>query len=431
MLRSTMKPTNPARREFMKELTFLAGSALLAAAPWTEVLSNQNETRGEKVRLAIIGCGSRGKYLMQFLIRNPKVMLQAVCDDFSPNLEAGAALAPGAAQYSDYRKLLDDNDIDAVVIATPPVTHARIALDAYSAGKHVFVEKALSIHMQEAFDIYDAYRKSGKILFVGQQRFFDPRYIRCMAMVHSGEFGKIQSIRMNWDRNTDWRRPVPAPELEKKINWRLYNAFSKGLMTELACHQLQIGMWAMRSIPNKVMGVGSHLARAHEREGYDNVTCVYTFDDGVKMTYESTNSNKFYGLEERILCEKGTFEPERGRYYYETIPPASGLMQMLHDAESSLFDAIPLAGSSWVPETANPNNGTFLLGVKPEGDGTSELLDAYVEAVIRRQQPAYFAEEAYYGTQLCLLGHRAMEQEAPLLFPEEFKIDYLNHRKTI
>jgi predicted dehydrogenase len=76
-------------------------------------------------------------------------------------------------------------------------------------------------------------------------------------MVHSGEFGEVSGIRSFWHRNNDWRRPVPSPELDEHINWRLYKAHSKGIMTELACHQLQIGTWAMREIPDKVMGHGA------------------------------------------------------------------------------------------------------------------------------------------------------------------------------
>ncbi|MEG1586759.1 MAG: Gfo/Idh/MocA family oxidoreductase [Bacteroidales bacterium] len=426
-----MKTNTLGRREFIKDLTLLAGTSLLATAPWIEILSDTGNTRNEKARLGIIGCGSRGKYLIQHLLQNKKAEIVAICDDLDLHLQETGVLVPSARAYSDYRALLEDKTIDGVVIATPPAHHASMTIASYEAGKHVFVEKALSIHMEEALAIYQAHKAGGKVLFVGQQRFFDPRYIQCMAMIHSGEFGSIQSIRMNWDRNTDWRRPVPEPGLERKINWRLYNEYSRGLMTELACHQLQVGMWAMKSIPCKVMGIGSRLSRKHEREGYDNVSCLYSFENGVKMTYESTNSNKFYGLEERILCERATFEPERGKYYAEELPPASGLMQMISQAENSLFDAIPLAGSSWIPETGYAGQGKYILGSKPDGDGTRQLLEAYVESVITGLQPANFAEEAYYGTQLCLLGHRAMDEERPLAFPEEFKIDYLNHKNVL
>lgn len=417
------------RREFLKKMGLITGAGVLSTAPWLGVFSERKQTKNEVCKLAIIGPGSRGFFLMNLLVQNPKVKIVAVCDDYPPNLKKALELVSDARAFTDYRKVLEMKDVDAVVIATPPVFHARMTLDAFDAGKHVFVEKALSLHPDEALAMYQGHIHSRKVFFVGQQRFFDPRYIQAMSMIHSGVYGDVQSIRMHWDRNTDWRRKVPEPELEKKINWRLYRDTSKGLMTELACHQLQVGIWTMKSIPDVVMGVGSLVARKNEREVYDNVSCIYTFDNGVKMTYESTNSNKFYGLEERVLCEKATFELERGKYYYESIPPAPGIIQMLYDAESKLFDAIPIAGSSWLPETAKENKGEYVLDKKPAGDGTKELLEAFVEASITNKQPQNFAEESYYGTQLCLLGHQAMEEERIIRFPEKLKINYLNHSK--
>lgn len=130
-------------------------------------------------------------------------------------------------------------------------------------------------------------------------------------MIHAGTFGEINAIRTFWNRNGDWRRSVPSPNLERLINWRLYKEFSKGLMTELACHQLQIGSWALRKIPEKVMGHGAITYWKDGRDVYDNVSCVYVFDDGVKMTFDSVISNKFYGLEEQIMGNLGTVEPEK------------------------------------------------------------------------------------------------------------------------
>lgn len=415
------------RRDFLKQMGLITGATMLATAPWLSAFSEQQHTTSHHARIGVIGTGSRGLHLMDFLLLNSKVQIVAVCDNYPPNLKAALEKAPGAAAYTDYRKLLENQSVDAVVIASPPVYHASMTIDAYSAGKHVFVEKALSLELDESLHMYQAYQRSGKVFFVGQQRFFDPRYIKAMTKIHSGEFGNVQSIRLNWDRNTDWRRPVPSMDYDRQINWRLYKDTSKGLMTELACHQLQIGTWALRAIPDKVIGSGSNVARQHEREVYDNVSCIYTFDNGVKMSYESTNSNKFYGLEEKILCEKGTFELERGKYYHEEIPPAPAIMQLLRDKESDLFDAIPIAGSSWIPETATGNKGHYLLDRKPQGDGTRELLEAYAEAVITGIQPPGFAEESYYGTMLCLLGHQAMEEDRAVVFPDAYKLPYLNH----
>lgn len=418
------------RRQFLKNIGWLGGGVLLATSPWFSVFSEQKNTTGSVARIGVIGPGSRGQFLMSFLAKNPKVEIVAIADIYQPSIDAALKIAPKAKVYNDYRKLLENKQIDAVVISTPLDKHYQIAMDAFDAGKHVFCEKSIAYSLDETYDIYQKYRSSGKVFFVGQQRLFDPRYIHAMEMVHSGQFGDINGIRTFWHRNNDWRRPTPSPALDEQINWRLYKAHSKGIMTELACHQLQIGTWALRQIPDKIMGHGAITYWKKKREVYDNVSCIYLYDNGVKMNFDSVLSNKFYGLEEQILCSKGTIEPEKSKYYFEEIPPAPAFLQLVNDVENAMFGSLPFAGTSWVPETANTNTGNYLLDKKPEGDGTSLMLEAFAEAVITQKQPALIAEEGYYATALSLLGHQAMEEERILTFPDKYKLNYLNHKKT-
>ena len=423
-----MKNHNLTRRDFLRDLGIISGGAVLLGSPWLSVFADTQATLKEKCRLAVIGPGSRGRFLMGFLVQNPRVEIVALHDIYQPSIDEALKLAPKAKVYSDYRKLLEDKNIDAVVVAVPLNKHYQIVMDAFDAGKHVFCEKTIGYNMQECYNMYQKHRETGKIFFTGQQRLFDPRYIKTMEMVHAGTFGEINAIRTFWYRNGDWRRPVPSPELEKFINWRLYKESSKGLMTELACHQLQIGSWALQKLPEKVNGHGAITYWKDGREVYDNVHCMYVFDNGVKMTFDSVISNKFYGLEEQIMGHLGTVEPEKGKYYFENVSPAPAFLQLINDWENKLFDTLPFAGTSWAPETANVNTGEYIIGERPKSDGTSLLLDAFAEAVITQKQPANIAEEGYYASQLCLLGHEAIEQERTLVFPDEYKIDYLNHR---
>ena len=423
-----MKHTQISRREFLKNIGMTGAGVLLAASPWLSAFSEAVNTSNEKCRLGVIGPGSRGRFLMSFLVQNPKVDIVALCDIYQPSIDEALKLAPKAKVYGDYRELLENNNIDAILVATPLSSHCKIVMDAFDAGKHVFCEKTIGFTMEECFRMYNKHRSTGKIFFTGQQRLFDPRYIKAMEMIHAGTFGEINAIRTFWYRNRDWRRPVPSANLERQINWRLYKEYSKGLMTELACHQLQIGSWALNKLPEKVMGHGAITYWKDGREVYDNVSCLYVFDDGVKMTFDSVISNQFYGLEEQIMGNLGTVEPEKGKYYFESIPPAPGFLQMINDWENKLFDTLPFAGTSWAPETANENKGELILGERPKSDGTSLLLEAFVEAVITRKQPARIAEEGYYASMLCLLGHQALQEEKTLYFPDEYKINYLNHQ---
>jgi predicted dehydrogenase len=416
------------RREFLRMLGTAGAGAFLATGPWLKAFANVDRTVGEKVRIGVIGPGSRGRFLMGFILKNPKAQITAVCDVYQPSIDEALKLVPNAKVYNDYRKLLEDRDIDAVVIATPLDRHYQMAMDAFDAGKDVFCEKSICYDLWQCHDVYQKYLQTGKIFFVGQQRLFDPRYLKAMKMVHDETFGDINAVWAYWNRNNDWRRPCPSDDLDEHINWRLYKEHSKGIMTELACHQLQVGTWAFREIPNKVMGFASITHWKERRQVYDNLSCIYAFDSGVKMTYDSVLSNKFYGFEEKIMGTKGTVEPEIGKYYFEKNPPAPAFIRMIDEIEMDIFNAVPFAGTSWEPETASQNKGEYLLGKAPKEDGTSIMLDAFVEAVITRKQPENIVEEAYYASALSLLGHQAIEQERTIIFPDEYKINYLNHK---
>ena len=417
-------------RQFIKNLGFITGgSALLASTPWLASCTPEKlqEIAKEKARVALIGTGSRGQYHLHNLKEIHHAEVVALCDNYEPNLKAALEIFPKAKGYSDYRKLLEQRDIDGVIIATPLNWHAPILLDALAAGKHVFCEKAMARTLDDCKAVYNAYQQTDRVLFFCMQRMYDKKYVKAMQFIHSGLIGDLVGMRCHWFRNNDWRRPVPSPELERKINWRLYKESSGGLMTELACHQLQTGTWALRQIPNKVMGHGAITYWKDGRTVYDNISCIYVFDNGVKMTYDSVISNKFYGLEEKILGSKGTVEPEKGKYYFEETEPAAAFIRLINDIEHDIFDAVPFAGTSWEPESANENKGEYILGKSPKEDGTSLMLDAFVEAVISQKQPERVTEEAYYSSALSLLGHQALEEERVVTFPDEYKLNYLNH----
>lgn len=413
------------RREFLRDLGVVGAGMLALTSPWLSAFAQVNETKNERCRIGLIGPGSRGRLLLNFLVRNPKVDIVAFADVYKPSLDEALKIVPTAKTYRHYKELLEDKTIDAVVIAVPLHQHFHIAMDAFDAGKHVFCEKTLAYSMEQVLKMYNKHLETGKVFFSGQQRLFDPRYIKAMAMIHEGTFGKISCIHSFWNRNGDWRRDVPNPKYEKHINWRLYKESSKGLMTELACHQLQVGTWALGKLPQKVMGTASISYWRDGREVYDNINTIYTFDDGELMTWGSCISNKFYGLEEQLLGNLGTVEPEKGKYYFEKIDPAPAFLQMINEWENMVFDAVPFAGASWAPETANKNTGEYIMGKKPDkNDGTSLNLDAFVEAVITNTQPARIAEEGYYASQLALIGHEAIVRGEILDFPKEFLIDY-------
>jgi predicted dehydrogenase len=419
------------RRDFFKTL---GSGSLIAMFPWLQSCTKEAAAAvsGERVRLGVIGTGSRGLYHLNNLLQIPQAEIVALCDDYEPHLQQAAALFPKAKLYDDYRRLLENKEVQAVLIATPLNEHEQMTIDSFSAGKHVFCEKSMALTLEGCRRIYDAYRKSGKVLYIGQQRLFDPKYIRAMELIHSGLIGTVTGMRAYWYRNNDWRRPVPSPELERRINWRLYRASSAGLVTELAAHQLQVGDWASGLRPESVMGYGDIVYWNDGREVYDNISLIYRYPNGVKMSYESIISNKFLGLEELILGDKGTMELEKGRYFFEEARPAPGILQLINQIEHKVFDNVSFAGPSWVPETASISKGYYVVenvnttsgssSVGAVGDGSVELITAFCNSSITGRQNDTLAEEAYYSSVYALLGLQAMEEKRIVTFPEELSI---------
>jgi predicted dehydrogenase len=427
-----------SRRQFFKELGYMAGGAMLLSMPWlrSQTPEKLEEVKGDKARVALIGCGSRGQYHLHNLKLIPHAEVVALCDDYEPNLKAAAALCPKARTYSDYQKLLEDKDVDGVIIATPLNWHAPMVLDALAAGKHTFCEKAMARTMSECRAIYEAYKRTDKALYFCMQRMYDEKYIKGMERIHSGLIGDIVGMRCHWFRNADWRREVPSPELERRINWRLYRESSGGLMTELACHQLEVCNWAMGRMPETIVGLGDIVFWKDGREVYDNVNVIYRYADGVKINYESLISNKYNGMEDQILGHKGTVDMTKGIYYMEDDNQIPGIRQLLREGQEKTLGAIPTAGPSWRSETrktyvphslvdgaVSVNSGQSTVGA--DNDGSDVILSAFCQSCLTGEKAESVVEEAYCSTLLCLLGNQAMEEARIIKFPEEYKIPYM------
>jgi len=205
------------------------------------------------------------------------------------------------------------------------------------------------------------------------------------------------------------------------------------LVTELAAHQLQVGDWALGMHPESVSGFGDIVYWKDSREVYDSISLVYRYPNGVNMSYESVISNKFLGLEELILGDKGSMELEKGKYYFEEAQPAPGILQLINSIEHGILDNVSFAGPSWVPETASINKGYYVIdnvkvtsGESSVGsavdDGSAALMTAFCNSAITGQKNDTLVEEAYYSSVLSLLGLQAMEEQRTIRFPEELKI---------
>ncbi len=418
-----------SRRNFIRTVSLYSGTTLFASTvPWLSVINagNLKETASanDKVNIGFIGVGSRGKCLLLNMQTIPGANIIAVCDNYEPNYQEAIKLTEGKAKaFYDYRKMLEMQELDAVVIATPLHEHAHITIDALNAGLHVFCEKAMARHLEDCRKMFETQREKGNILQIGHQRMYNIKYIKALEMIQNGVLGKITQIRAYWHRNNDWRREVPEPHLEKKINWRLYKEFSCGLMTELASHQIQVANWALEEHPSAVMGSGSINYWHDGREVDDNVNLVYVYPSGTHLIYDSMTSNRHYGLEEQIMGPKGTMECEIGKIYSENPPPAPGIMQLINNIEHGIFDNIPIGGASWVPETAVNNKGEYIVDDYPLPDDTQLQMEGFVETVKKGEPVPGILEQGYMASIASLLGFQAIEKGEIIKWPDEYKID--------
>lgn len=435
------KEVDMSLRQFIKDLGYISGGAtILAGMPWLQSFTPEKakEIKNEKARIGFIGTGSRGQYSIHAVSAIAHADIVAICDNYSPNLQQASKLCPNAKKYTDYRKLLESSDIDGVIISTPLYLHSPMILDALSAGKHVFCEKSMALTMDECKAIYDAYQDTDRVLYFCMQRMFDEKYIKGIQMIHDGLIGDIVGERCYWFRNHDWRRPIPSPQLERQINWRLYWDYSAGLMTELASHQLEVCCWAKQLVPESVMGMGDTVFWKDGREVYDSVNLIYKYSDGVKINYESLISNKFNGMEDQILGSKGTMNLATGVYYLENEIDRnkSGIEQLISQIGNKVYSSVPTAGASWRPETQdkytshqilsgkfNINQGQSMIGALK--DGSDEILSAFCQACVTGEKGDNIVEEAYQATTLCLLGNEAIKEGKKIFFPEEYKIPYM------
>jgi len=406
------------RREFIKAFSLLTGAGIMAGQ-FSFMKELAAADTGRIVKLGIIGVGSRGQLLLQYLKDIPELDICCFAENYQPNFTlAQEMIGPMARGYIDYRLMLEKEELDAVVIATPLYEHAHITIAALDAGLHVFCEKAMAMNYDDCNAMVEAHIRNHRILHIGHQRLYNAKYLQTVRDIREGLIGPVTQIRAYWHRNNDWRRPVPSPELERKINWRLYTDYSRGLMTELASHQIQVANWVLDEKPDCVWGAGSINHWKDGREVYDNVSLVYRYRSGTQLVYDSMTSNAHYGLEEQIMGPLGTIEPEQGKRYREFPEPASGIVQLINQIEKKVFEVVPMGGASWVPDNPSEDRGDYIINEVLESDGTRMQMEAFIANVRQNRIDSWITKEAFYASIATLMGYEAMTRNEVVYWPE-------------
>lgn len=296
----------------MKRRTFIKKSGIATAGILTTNsvfgnLSHLKSSSSDSVNIGVIGTGQRGTGLTSIINKIDGLRVVAAADVIPFRLQNGLKKANSNPKgYGNYKALLENKDVDAVIIATSFNTHSKIAIDAIDAGKHIFCEKTLAKGYHGIQQLINKTKESKTIFQTGHQYHSSRLYTYVFDLIRQGKVGNISAFECQWNRHGNWRRKVPNPSLEKAINWRMYREFSGGLTAELCSHQIDFVNWVLGETPEQVMGVGGIDYWKDGRETYDNVHLTYSYANGVKAKFSCVTSNAKDGYQIKVLGDKGT-----------------------------------------------------------------------------------------------------------------------------
>jgi predicted dehydrogenase len=416
------------RRNFLKAL---AGTPALAALAGAAAVKGPK--KGGPVKAAMVGSGREGKVLLG-QCQKQWIDIRAICD-INPLHAKGAAEGLEKSgfsrprEYQDLKQMLEKEDIEAVLIATPLRSHAEVAVACLEAGKHVLCEKMMAWDVQGCHRMADAARKNKRLLEIGYQRLYNPTYHAAYdGLLKKGMLGDVYYIRNVWHRNESWRREEkpPTPDFDPKpwgydsfehlVNWRLYPQYSRGLLAELASHQVAIANWFYGGGPEAVYASGGVYRYKDGRGVPDHVYVTYDYSGGRTMTFTSIQSNAFEDYYEEVMGTKGTLilKRETEAYYFPEGAPAATTVAVTSRSSNAIVDASE-------SRTADVT-GRTVTG-EAQGERFPRLLSYRNEingfcSAIRSGTPlAVGPEHAIASATACIRAYEACEQKTRLTLP--------------
>jgi len=341
------------RRTFIHQVAggaaALAGSSLL---PTSRVLG-----ANDRVRFGIIGPGGRGQAIFKAALRAPNTEAVAAADVYTRRLDEAKKLAPAIKTYSDFRQLLDDKSIDAVLIATPQHQHALNFVPALQAGKDVYQEKTMAFNPDHARRMKRAFEGSNRVVQIGIQSVSGGAFTKARELATPERMGSITAIHTHHYRNSPyggWRRTIPpdcnlehiqwkdfegeaAPHdfnPERYMNWRFYWDYSGGNVFENMVHQVAFWYKALNlKIPRSVTMAGYNYF-SPDMEVPDNMDVAMDQPENLLFTWNSGFGNSYYGEDgnDVVLGNKGeifrvadsvSYQAQTGRRRRSAAPETS------------------------------------------------------------------------------------------------------------
>ncbi|HBH85723.1 MAG TPA: hypothetical protein DDY34_18230 [Bacteroidales bacterium] len=306
------------RRSFIKT----TGTAAIAAPiiMKSSVIEGRNIPPGDRINLGIIGCGGLGNVNLNNCASQPNVVVTAACDVWKDRLDPVVEkFKRSCTGYTDFREMLRHKDLDAVIIATPAHWHAIMAIAAAEAGKDIYLQKPMTMHVGESLAVRNAVKKHNIICQVGTQIHAGENYRRVVELVRSGNLGKIGSVRtffvmneapkgigsgnnsMNIPKGLDWDMWVgPArmqpfnPNLVKDAFYHgFWMDFSGGWTPGMAPHIIDLPVWAMNlGYPAEVSATGGRFIIRDDGDAYDNHEVIMRYPE-LTMTWMSSLTNSY------------------------------------------------------------------------------------------------------------------------------------------
>ncbi|PYJ56401.1 MAG: hypothetical protein DME24_22345 [Verrucomicrobia bacterium] len=298
------------RRQFIKRVVQTGAVVSATALSGKDVLG-----ANERVRVGLIGCGGRGMFDAKLMRDVPNAEFVAVCDLYPPHLAKAKEWAgTSAKEFKDFRRLLEQKDIDAVLIATPDHWHAIPTVLACQAGKDVYVEKPLAHNIQEGRTMVEAARRHNRVVQMGAQQRSAPHYAEVARIIQSGELGRVHFVRI-WNYTNMFPNGVgraPDSDLPEGVDWDMYLGpapyvpFNKnrfigtyrwfwdyggGLVTDFGIHRFDSMQQIMKAdAPVSVTASGGRYGLTDGAETPDVVQVTYQYP-GFILSYEACMLN--------------------------------------------------------------------------------------------------------------------------------------------
>ena len=342
---------------------FIRSAALATAASYGRILG-----ANDRIRIGGIGTGGRCQYLLDCLNKIGGNQVVAVCDVYEPHLqEARERVAPQAREFADYRKLLEQPDIDAVVIGAPDHWHVPMTIAAVRAGKDVYVEKPVTHHLEEGDSLLQAVTDSKRVVQTGMQQRSWPHFQQARDIVAGGGLGQVTIIRTYWYQNhllgRDQPTPIDSSQLDWKMflgsapdqpfdaeryrNWRWFWDFGGGALTDLFLHWVDVVHWYMASdkpIIAQAIG-GNYVISGWQWPDTLNAAFQYPGDfqvsyDGSLMGYLEGGGLIFHGAKALMRIHRGGFAVYPEQPKYTEFPDLRNVSQEVKSTHDGTLDHV-------------------------------------------------------------------------------------------